>query len=644
MCHPSCERAADQLAGLARPGWQGALFLLVLAYGIFLRAWDLGARPFWVDEAESGINALTILQHGLPVDHYLGLPLYENTLTRPWPESAEYEFKDTSYSERGVTVYHGWLPLYAIAASFAVAGVQPDEDPAALGVRHSPEEMRRRTVAGRVPAVCFGAVFLGAIFFAGRELYGKDAAWAALGAAAVCTPVVEFARQARYYSATLALTACCCVLACLMLRRGMWRDFLFGAAAFVLLFHTHALSFLATCAACGLGVPLLFRHPRAAAKLAAFAAILVVGTVPWVVLTGFAGAARDLPRARSLLSPPDVWAFVEQLGPFSLLASLTLLCLVAAWVLGDRLPARLARPFADYAPAFLFLAAWAAIGALAFVFLMPAVSYFYGRLVLTILVPGFLFGAMCFAAVARVVTPRHATVLAPALFVLAIAAAGQVTIWPGRDAAGTPSTFDVIEHLRGLDLRPGTRIYATPNHHLTLTFYTGMPVQSVAPVRKSFLDAYPGELLILEAGPRYESLTPAEIQEVCAAAGHPLTETAVRDMESHLAGRLLRETIRGRAACMTPALDPVPGFYEDLLRYQREKTARAVGRYMAKTGNPMFNGYSPPDYLVCSQTFYFRFVDPEARTGSLLNYAGRVREAQAVVLPLEWVLYRCPAR
>src|SRR5262249_39045045 len=78
--------------------------------------------------------------------------------TRPWPESAEYEFKDSSYSERGLAIYHGWLPLYAQAASFALAGVAPDRDARALRVRHSAAEMRRRNVAGRAPAALLGAM------------------------------------------------------------------------------------------------------------------------------------------------------------------------------------------------------------------------------------------------------------------------------------------------------------------------------------------------------------------------------------------------------------------------------------------------------------------------------------------------------
>jgi hypothetical protein len=652
MSDDLCRQGAAPGTGSSLLGWQGGLFVAILGYGIFLRIWELGSKPFWVDEAESGINALNILGHGVPVDHYLGLPLYENTLTRPWPESKEYDFKDSSYSERGVSIYHGWLPLFAMAASYALTGVQPDEVGPGLGVRHSSAEMRWRTVAGRIPAVVFGAVFLVALFGAARRLYGPDAAWTALAAGVVCTPAVEFARQARYYSATVALTACCAHLAWRIIQQGRWRDILLGAVAFVLLFHTHALSFVTTCAVCGLAIPWLFGHRQPVAKLAVFAAIVGAGVVPWVVWTGFISAARDVPKARSLLSVEDVQDFAGQLGVFPLLAALALLGLLAAVILRKRLPGRLIRPFADHAGAFCFLAAWALIGVIAFVFFMPAVSFFYGRLVLTIFVPGLLLGAVFFAALARVVSPRFAALLAPAVLIGALVAMRQATFWPASEAPGTPTTFDVIEHLRGLHFKPGTRIYATPNHHLTLTFYTGMPVQSVAPVSRSFLDDYEGELLIVEAGsmappgPRYEPLTWQEIQRVAGEAGHSLTETEARDLERLLASRLVREDACARGARVTPALEPLPGYCDRLLRYQREKTEVGVTKFMKKTGNPMFKGYHPQDYLECWLTFYYRFVpdNPEAHLGKHLNYAKRVRGAEATVLPLEWVLYRCPAR
>src|SRR5438093_5779535 len=78
--------------------------VLLVAAGILLRSWNLGSPVLFHDEAESAINALTILEHGAPTDRYLDPPVYENTLTQPWPDSVEYEFKDTSYSNRGLAM------------------------------------------------------------------------------------------------------------------------------------------------------------------------------------------------------------------------------------------------------------------------------------------------------------------------------------------------------------------------------------------------------------------------------------------------------------------------------------------------------------------------------------------------------------
>jgi hypothetical protein len=624
--------------------WQYALLWAVLACNFVWRVWGLGSTPFTVDEAETGMNALTILEHGVPVDHYLGQPIFENTLLQPWPESREYEFKDSSYSSRGLAVYHGWLPLYATAASFALAGVRPDNDPAAVRVRHTAEEMRWRTVAGRVPAVLFGTAFLAAAFAAARALYGLDAAWAALAAGSVCKPVVYFTGQARYYSAALALTAGCLLLAHLMLRHGRWRDFLAGAVLFVLLFHTHLLSFVAACATFGLIALWGAWRPGVPLKLLSFAGVVAAGVLPWVALTGFAASARGVPMAHTLLGWDAVPGLLRVLGPFTIPAAVTLAWIAADPWLRGKVPARYLDPFAGHRKVFRFLGAWAAVGLFTFIAGAPAVSFFYGRLVLTILVPGFLFGALLCAAGARVVAPRFPSLVAPALFVAVVVLSGQGTL-AGRTTYAAPLPyFDVIEHLRGIDFAPGTRIYATPNHHLVLTFYTGLPVQSVAPVRKSYLDCYGGELLIIEAGPRFEPLTGAEIRQVLSADGVPFTDDEIAGLEQLLVTRLLREELSGRVAAVTPGLEPAPPGLDALLTYQRRKTADAVWRRLEREGNPMFKGFRLPDHGAYWQVFYYRFVDPESRTGKQLTYAGRIRDAHVTVLPEGWVFFQCPAR
>ena len=156
---------------------EALLVALVLTAAFAVRMFYLDERPFWVDEAESSINALTILENGYPTDTYLGIPIYENTLIQPWPGNEEYEFRDLSYSDKHVAVYHGWLPLYAIAGSFALHGVAPDEVNGTQSIRHDLGERKRRTRAARLPAIVFGLLFLGVVFVGGKKIYGLDAAF-----------------------------------------------------------------------------------------------------------------------------------------------------------------------------------------------------------------------------------------------------------------------------------------------------------------------------------------------------------------------------------------------------------------------------------------------------------------------------------
>jgi hypothetical protein len=622
----------------------------LLAYGLLLRSWNLSGTPCWVDEAESCINALTILETGVPADRYLGAPVYENTLTIPWPENPEFEFKDSSYSSRGVAVYHGWLPLYSIAASYAVAGIAPDVDGGFRGVKHSREEMRRRTAAGRWPSVLFGGLFLLAAFGAAREMYGPEAGWAALAGGAVLAPAVEYARQARYYSATLALVTCACWLLWRVHRRGAWRDFVLAAVVLGLLFHTHVLSFVVALAAGALLLPWVLRHQRAGVKVAAAGAVVAVMVLPWAIGSGFL-TTTGVPSARRLMQfPRDYLAYPARHLPFLLAgAAAVSLLLAAPWLrvrLGERPAARLLEPLSGCRRrAMLFLAAWVVLAFAGFVLLMPAASFFAQRLTLTMLAPAFLLAAMTFATVARLLIPRHAAVIAPVLFVATAVLARQARLRPEPPPAR--SMYDVVDALRAVPFTPGAKVYATPNDHLIFTLYTGMPVASVAPVRKTFLNHYPGDVYLLEL-PRYELLDAADVRAEAQLRKLDLSPFSDADLERLVEGRLVRQELaaKGVARVLPPAEDLPPelaGCMPGLAERQREKIRRRGELRKRLESHPVFNGYSLPDHASWWPVFFYRFVGPEGRSGDHLNYAGRVRGADAVLLPLEWTLYRCPA-
>src|SRR5262249_25168796 len=154
--------------------------------------------------------------------------IYENILTEKWENSKEYEFRDSSYSDTGVAVYHGWVPLYSMAISFKLFGIHPNVVDGNLHAKHTDQEIWLRTIAARAPAVVFGMIFLLLVFQTGKEMYGEDAGWAAFVAATFAVPIVHLARQARYYSATLTLCMACCLMVWRMKSRGRWRDFIIG--------------------------------------------------------------------------------------------------------------------------------------------------------------------------------------------------------------------------------------------------------------------------------------------------------------------------------------------------------------------------------------------------------------------------------
>jgi uncharacterized membrane protein len=414
------------------------LLFLVLASGLFFRAWDLGSPPLWEDEAESSINALTILQHGYPTDQYLGIPLYENTLLRPWPESKEYEFKDLSYSDRGMAVYHGWLPLYSIAASFAFFGIEPDTAHDQIRVKHDVAEFTRRTIVARLPALVFSVITMLMLFACGHALFGKDAAWTALVAGAFLDSLVWMGRQARYYSATLALSSVCGFLLWRMLQRGRWRDFVCGGFVFVLLFHTQLLSFVTLSVLFSLMSPLLFRHRHGLAKIAVFGLLVTLGVVPWVLWTGFLEQSKFIPRAWSLLAfPDDLIPYLLDHKAFVALYGAGLLWGLSLRLWRKRLPESLQVNFLIYQRAVVFLCMWIFLAALSFLFLVPAASFFFTRLSLQLLPPCALLAAILLASLARVCSLRPQNVVAPVLLLLFLFGADRIGHVGGTRQADT---------------------------------------------------------------------------------------------------------------------------------------------------------------------------------------------------------------
>jgi len=616
-----------------RKALAATLLLSCLVLAAALRLSFVDSRELWVDEAESSINALTILERGYPADRYLGLPIYENVLLTTTPDSEEYEFKDSSYSDRGMAIYHAWLPLYSIAAAFALAGIGPDHDDGGPPtVRHGSSELLRRTVVPRLPSVVFAVLFLICTYHLGRAVAGYETAWALLVATAFAQPFVGFGWQARYYSATLAFTALSGLSIWNLTTRSWWRDFAAAGCALLLLFHTHSVSFVILTALLVASVPWGFRQPRYFSKLCVTGAIVCLGIAPWMYWTGFLHEAAGIPSAWPLLAFPHhfvLWfatrkAFVGTIG-----LVMAFVFLSAAW--SHRRSSPLVTTAATYRPAFFFAAMWFVLAYLGFIFLIPAASFYLERLTLVVAVPGYLLFALSIAVTSRTIAPRHAVIVSPLLVLMLLGGRGTMNFGASHRAA--PNIMrGFVELASRWKLAAGTKLYAFPNGHLLLTYYLGLPVQSIAPVRKSFLDEYPGDIVLFETGTPYFELAVEDVRAIGKDAGTALSAEAAQHVNLRVQRYAARQYLEGRVAHIWPPWEPMGRVELAVLERCQEHT-RQWGEDLASEF-PLFQGFTP-SLLMNSQwvPVQYWFVNPERRIGDYVNYRDRIRSATGLVLP-----------
>jgi hypothetical protein len=615
-----------------RKALEAVLLLSCFLLAAALRFSFVDSVQLWVDEAESGINALTILERGYPADHYLGLPIYENVLLTTTPDSEEYEFKDPSYSDRGMAIYHAWLPLYSIAAAYALSGIHPDQDNGGPpAVRHSSQELIRRTVVPRIPSILFAVLFLGCAYRLGRTVSGYATAWSLLMPMAFADPFVWFGWQARYYSATLAFSALSGLAVWNLTRRGRWRDSVAAGLALVLLFHTHSLSFLILTALLLVNVPVGFKQPRWLSKLMLTGTVVALGIVPWMFWTGFLNEGARIPSAWPLLAFPQDFVswFATRKAFVGIIGSVAVLMLVSAASPHQRFP-RLMLSAATDKRAFYFAASWFVIAYVCFVLLIPAASFYPQRLTLVLAVPGYLLFALSIVVASRTIAPRFAVVVSPLLILAFLGMRGSANFKFSHPTARS-SIRAFAELASNWKLETGTKLYAFPNSHLMLTYYLGLPVQSIAPVRKTFLDQYPGDMIFLEIGTPYAELALEGVQAIGKESGTELSADEAQQVNLRVQRHGARQYLEGRVAHVWPPAEPMGRIELRVLELTKEQTRRS---WELGAVNPLVRGFTPL-FTMNNQwaPVHYWFVNPEKHIGDQLNYRDRMRGATGIVLP-----------
>lgn len=457
------------------------------------------------------------------------------------------------------------MPLYSIAASLAIYHIRPDNGASPPAHRRI-QDFQARSYAARLPSVLYGGLFLALCYIVGLALHGRDTAITALLVGAIHQTHIDLCIRARYYSATVTLSLLALLCIWLIVSRGAWKYYLLAALTFVLLFFTHVITFIAASATlCALLPWLLKRDRDSVKKLASFALIVGIGTVPWILGTGYLSNLHFVPAGRSLLTVRDLINFPlarpVYLAAFAAFAVL----LIYTSRAGSRIPLRIATPLKKCGPAIAILSLWVVCGYASFMLFMPAASFFPDRLNLSYWGPALLLASVFCGAVARIVAPRASLLVAPVLAFLLLGITGHpMKAEPSPMSGGLTwqSLSTLANYIDRTGVQTDARLYAAPNFHLTLAFYTGRPFQSIAPIRNSFLDTYSGQILYVEWGnfrQRDNDLAPQNLKRLAACYHEHLSDTAAQRLSLYLRTRDYRERA-ARNLGVPGELEEIPPF------------------------------------------------------------------------------------
>jgi len=472
-------------------------------------------------------------------------------------------------------------------------------------------------------------------------MYGRDAGWAALIISAIYPYYIEFSNQARYYSAQVTLATACCVLLWLVIERCRWRHVLLAAAAFALLFHTHLLSFLTAVIMVAICMPVIIRrHANWFRKMAVFAAALSAGTLPWILVTGFYHHQSRIPRAWQLLDIPSDLLRYPPINSGNAAAGVIILCVVLVVRQSrGRVSRDLSPSIARLGPVLLFLVGWATVGYAAFLLCIPAVSFTQSRLYLSYWGPLFSLCSILSAAITRILVSQFSRRSSPALavfvmLIIVLFTGHQVEIGHAPGEHSWRVYEDLFRQLDSMNLDPATRLFAAPNRHLVMSVYSGLPIQDITPVRKTFLDSYRGDIVYIDADAMVPTgiLDPERVQEAALLDGVKLSAEAAKEVSGWLITRPYRESISKMMAPNEPSnLEPLPAFTKSLLDAQRAEVAATFTNMGYEL---VTRGFEIRDWSDWCAVLKYRFVNPNARRGIYSNFVDRLRGSAVVrVLP-----------
>jgi hypothetical protein len=517
----------------------------------------------------------------------------------------------------------------------------------------------RRTIAARLPSVFFGMLYIVGFYLAGCRLQGRETGLVAALLATFLAVNIYYSQTARYYVETTAGVTFCIWATLAMRQNARWRNFLIGGVLFSLLFYTHLVAFAAACLMWAIVMALRTNEWRARGpKALVFVGVIGGLCAPWLIATGYLKFDGQLPKAWRLLTlPGDLIVIRLLLKEFGYVVAMGAMLGGAVVVLRRRVSPRVTEPFERYKKSFVFAYLWLVVSYVIFFFTIPPAAFGVSRLTPLLLPPALLFIAMVFCSVASIVTKRHLLAVAAMAAIAFVLMANwrhpdnvrlaNLGMAKPRDIVQPTHRVDMaVEYLRTAPIDASTKLFASPEMKFVLTFYTGMFVQNIVAVRKSYLDSYPGDIIFFssEAFWRTGPLRPDRLLNAARTAGQELSARKALDVSCELSTLDFRSKQAGNGARVIPPVAPVPQFADGLWKEQQEQTPdwfRNIWRWFP-TEFPLFRNVQLREISEWWLKYEYALVGSDQRRIHP-NYEHRIRNATLTVLPCsDLVAYYSP--
>jgi hypothetical protein len=396
------------------------------------------------------------------------------------------------------------------------------------------------------------------------------------------------------------------------------------------------LSFVTAIAVAALFTPvILLRHPFAFRKLAVFALLVGAGTAPWVILTGFYRHQGLIPGAWGLLNLPGDLLLFPPLKPIYILLGV-LICLLTAWAAWPAaiVPGALREPLIRLAPVLIYLCTWMFCGYGLFLRFIPAAS-FGSRVLLVYWGPMLLLaGAIC-ASLGRAITLRYPAPAACMIVMILFSSTGHSLNFELHFGPSWHDDALALNYIDSLHLNSDSKLYAAPNSHLIFTFYSGLPVQSIAPIRKSFLDSYRGDIVFIDEALALggQTLTPEAVRQLANENRESLSAEDAERWFLLLDTRLYREEMLQAVGADQPGqLETLPAFGRELMKEQEQISISPWDALVTR-------GFEIRTWADWRSVFFYRFVDPYRHWGRRANFTERLRGTEGLVLSPKVIVY-----